>query len=139
MDRLTALIAIAHLKLRLDILKRNPYLLDTAMTPKLQGVLQSFNMLKHNLERDADEMAKRIQTADQRRQALKQTGHAALGRVDADMKDIEDFLGAMEGTNGAPLEGSSVSLDASSEPATAPDEATAAAPERLTANGVSQT
>ncbi len=135
MDRLTALVAIAHLKLRLNIIQRNPQLLDTAMTPKLQGVLQSFNMLKHSLEADADEMAKRIQTADQRRQALKQSGHAALGRVDADMKDIEDFLGAMEGSNGAPLEVSSGSSAASS--AASPD--VAAAPERLTVNGVSQT
>jgi hypothetical protein len=133
MDRLTAFVCIAHLRLRLDILKRNPHLLDTAaMTPKLQGVLQSFNLLKHNLEADADDLAKRIQDADQRRVALKQNSHAALGKVGSDMGDIEDFLGAMEGTNGAPLESSSASSPPSSD---APADA---APERLTVNGVSQ-
>jgi hypothetical protein len=117
MDRLTALVAIAHLRLRLDILKRHPHLLESAMTPKLQGVLQSFNMLKHNLEADADELATRIQDAEKRRAALKQNSHAALGRVGSDMGDIEDFLGAMEGSNGAPLESSSDTSQPSSAPA----------------------
>jgi hypothetical protein len=104
------------------------------MTPKLQGVLQSFNMLKHNLEADADELATRIQDAEKRRAALKQNSHAALGRVGSDMGDIEDFLGAMEGSNGAPLESSSDTSQPSSAPAADAPEA----PEHLTINGVSQ-
>lgn len=90
------------------------------MIPKLQGVLQSFNLLQHNLEADADDLAKRIQAADQRRLALKQNSHNALGKVGTAMGEIEDFLGAMEGSNGAPLDSSSASSAPSASPSTEP-------------------
>lgn len=133
MDRLTALVAIAHLRLRLDILKRHPHLLESAMTPKLQGVLQSFSLLKHNVEADAEKLANRVQTADSKRKQLFAGAHDTLGKLDSDMKDIEDFLGAIEGSNGGPLESSQASsVDAG---ATSQDQPQ---PERLTVNGVSQ-
>lgn len=108
-EQLNALIDGAYASLRSEHLEPE----YEPMIPKLQGVLQSFNLLQHNLEADADDLAKRIQAADQRRVALKQNSHNALGQVGTAMGEIEDFLGAMEGSNGAPLDSSSASSTAS--------------------------
>jgi hypothetical protein len=72
------------------------------MTPKLAGVAQAFSLLKHNIENDADELLQRINSANDRRQGVKDKSHTALDSANNGMKDIEDFLEAMEGTNGSP-------------------------------------
>ncbi len=79
------------------------------MTPKLAGIASAFQLLKHNLENDADALARRIAAADARRQSVVSGSHGALNAVDNNMKDIEDFLGALEGVNGAPGNESSAS------------------------------
>jgi hypothetical protein len=72
------------------------------MTPKLAGVAQAFNLLKHNIEADAEELLQRINTANDRRASVKDKSHSALDTANNGMKDIEDFLESMEGTNGSP-------------------------------------
>jgi len=72
------------------------------MNAKLSGVLQSFKMLQHDVETDAEEMAQRIMSADARRKALKTATDTAVDALHSGMQEIEDFLGAMEGNNGAP-------------------------------------
>lgn len=129
MDRLTFFVASAHLKLRLDYLRRHPELLkERMMTPKLRGALQALEMLKHDAESDADEIVARIGDLQTRRKAAKAKTHGALDQTANSLGDIEEFVGALEGSNGGPpLEGSSESsVDSGS-----------AAPEKLTTNGVS--
>jgi hypothetical protein len=130
MDRLTFFVASAHLKLRLEYLKRHPELLkERKMTPKLQGALQALEMLKHDVESDAEEIVKKVSDLQSRRKVVRDKTHGKLDAAGNSIGDIEDFVSALEGSNGAPLDNSSGSSAASG---------TAAEPEHLTVNGVSQ-
>ena len=102
MDRLTAFVAIHHMQLRLEILKRKPYLLENTMTPKLQGALQALKVLQHDVEADADELIAKAAQLQERRQAAKTKSHGALDKAGNGLGDIEDFVTALEGSNGAP-------------------------------------
>lgn len=102
MDRLTAFVAIHHMQLRLEILKRKPYLLENTMTPKLQGALQALKLLQHDVEADADEIVAKAADLQARRQAAKTKTHSALDMAGNSLGDIESFVGALEGSNGAP-------------------------------------
>jgi len=117
MDRLTAFVAIAHLKLRLDYLNRHPHLLETAMPIELKGL---------------------------RAKALKAAGHIeALNRAydsfnDAAPAHIADVSGLTDqvGQLGDDLKFAAQVLGNSV--AQSNDSETAPVPERLTTNGVSQ-
>lgn len=125
MDRLTALIAIAHLRLRLDRLARRPDLLeDTKMTPKLQGLAHAMGRLKHDIEAQADVLTARIEAAGNRGSAAFAKAHQTIADAESGIGDIESFIDSLEGANGGP------SLAGSAEPS--------AQPERLSRNGVAQ-
>lgn len=72
------------------------------MTPKLRGVRASMDKLRHALETDADKLSSRIQAADARRGAVFEASHGVLDGVERDLKEVEDFVTDMEGSNGGP-------------------------------------
>jgi hypothetical protein len=72
------------------------------MTPKMAGVLQKFNLLKHNIEADMDELSVRVDRADAQRETVKVKSHQSLDTVSTSMNDIEEFLTALDGSNGGP-------------------------------------
>jgi len=91
------------MQLRLEILKHKPHLLENAaMTPKLQGALQALKVLQHDVEADADELITKAAQLQERRQAAKTKSHSALDKAGNGLGDIEDFVSALEGSNGAP-------------------------------------
>lgn len=99
------------------------------MTPKLQGALQALEMLKHDAESDAEEIVARVADLQARRKAAKSKTHGALDKTANSLGDIEDFVSALEGSNGGPpLLESADSYAASGQ---------TAEPEKLTTNGVS--
>lgn len=127
MDRLTAFVAISHLKLRLQILARHPELIEEAMTPKLAGLTSAMAKLRHTVETEADKLTARIEGANTHSAAAFQKAHVVLDSTEKDVSEIEEFIASLAGSNGAPVG----PLDASSVPS-------AAQPEQLTVNGVSK-
>jgi hypothetical protein len=109
MDRLTAFVAIHHLKLRLDIAARHPELLEgIEMTPKLQGLASAMAKLQHGLEDRSGKLLARIETADTRSGAAFDKANSSLDETEKSMADVEAFIASLEGSNGGPtLSGSS--------------------------------
>ena len=107
MDRLTALIAISNLKLRLQYLDRHPELLGVDMTPKLQGVAAAMAKLRHGLEERSGKLLDRIDAADQRGAAAFNKAHSSLDDTERSMADVEEFIASLEGANGGPTLGDS--------------------------------
>lgn len=95
------------------------------MTPKLQGALQALKMLQHDVETDAEEIVARVNDLQTRRQSAKAKTHGTLDKAHAGIGDIEEFVSALEGSNGAPndLPGLPESSAAPSEPPAAAQEA----------------
>jgi hypothetical protein len=126
MDRLTAFVAINHLKLRLQYLSRHPELLEkTDMTPKLQGPASAMARLKHGLEDRSGKLLDRIGAADARSGVAFDKAHKQMDATEKDVAEVEAFLASLEGSNGGPtLRDSSDTSDVSQ-------------PEHLTVSGVS--
>lgn len=136
MDRLTAFVAIAHLRLRLDLAQRHPHLLEGPfdMTPKLQGIASAMGRLQHDLEVRSGKLLDRIQAAETRGSAAFAKAHKSLDATEGAMAEVETFIASLEGSNGGPIsDGSSGSSAAVSGQATIQPPA----PEQLTTNGVS--
>lgn len=129
MDRLTAFVALAHVQLRVEYLKRHPeYLEGIDMTPKLAGLTSAMAKLRHTVETEADKLTSRIEGANMHSAAAFQKAHVVLDNTEKDVTEIESFIASLEGSNGSPggpLDGSSTLSEA-------------AQPEKLTVNGVSQ-
>lgn len=118
MDRLTAFVAIAHLKLRLDLLLKYPHLLEKKKmpTPNLQGLTKAMDMLEHDLETDAGGLMNKIQQVGVRGKAAIAKGHVRVDGVASRVGQVEKFVTAIEGSNGGdPLDGSSNSSGTSSQ------------------------
>lgn len=119
MDRLTAFVAINHLRLRLNIVQKYPRLLENEKMaiPNLRGLTKAMEMLEHNLELDAGGLIAKIQTVGARGKAAITKGHTRIDNVSGRIGEVEKFVTAIEGSNGGdPLDGSSdaskVSTDA---------------------------
>lgn len=128
MDRLTALVVIAHARLRLTIVEKYPHLLSgkSEMNPKLQGVASAMAKLQHGLEERSGKLLARIDTAEQRGAAAFDKAHASLDATEKSMADVETFIASLEGSNGGdPLPDSSQSSGQ-------------VPPDKLTTNGVSR-
>ena len=115
MDRLTALIAIAQLRLRLDVLTRYPHLLEDNMTtPKLQGLAEAMKKFEHGLEDSAGKLLAKIEQVGSRGQTAIAKGHQKIDGKAALVAEIENYVTALEGANGGdPLEDSSDSSEQS--------------------------
>src|SRR5664279_2647855 len=110
MDRLTAFVAINHLRLRLDIIQKYPHLLesDAMATPKLQGLAEAMKKLEHGLEDGAGKLLAKIETVGSRGHAAIAKGHQKMDSSAAIVAEIETFVSALEGANGGdPLDDSS--------------------------------
>jgi hypothetical protein len=104
MDRLTALVAIAHAKLRIQYLERHPEILEgREMNPKFAGLAQAASKLNFNLGERSDKVLARITSASARADAAFDKVEATLDATDKAAADIEEFASALEGSNGAPF------------------------------------
>ena len=111
MDRVTALVAIAHLKLRLELLERHPQILegidmiDIKRPIELAGMRSRLARAK-KLEADIGVTGQRydrvLDKIDEQHRALQ--GHA--GELENNSAQLEQLLGTMiAGDNGAPNDG----------------------------------
>ncbi|ODM77791.1 hypothetical protein [Bradyrhizobium elkanii] len=111
MDRLTALVAIAHLKLRLELLERHPQLLeaidmiDIKRPIELAGMRSRLARAK-KLESDIGVTGQRfdrvLDKIDDQHKALQ--GHA--GELESNSAQLEQLLGTMlAADNGGPNDG----------------------------------
>ena len=105
MDQLTAMIAVAQLRLRLDLVTKFPNLLECTdmQTPKLAGVASAMAKLQHSLEDRAEKLQKRIDSQESRADQSFGNAHGHLDAVDKLLDDNDSFLGQIGG-NGAPNE-----------------------------------
>ena len=101
MDHWTAFVAIHHLKLRLEILQRNPRLIEMA-TPKLQGLAKALAMLEHNVEDGAEKLLKKIESVGDRSEAAFAKSVSKVDGIASRVAEVESFVTALEGANGAP-------------------------------------
>lgn len=115
MDRLTAFVAIAHLKLRLETLQRHPELIEMAI-PNFQGLAGAMDKLEFMLESEATKLHGDISSLGDRGLAAIGKGREKIDVVRQRIAEVETFVGRMEGTNGGPLASSAPP----SEPAVAP-------------------
>ena len=111
MDRLTALVAIAHLKLRLEMIQRNPRLLEGLHMIDIKRPIELAGMaarLKRaeKMEQDISVTGKRyddvLDAIDEKHVALK--GH--VGSLETTASQLDQVIGRMvTGSNGAPNDG----------------------------------
>lgn len=128
MDRLTALVAISHAKLRLQYLERHPEILEgLTMTPKLAGLPTALATLRHSLETQAGQLTDRANAVNDRIAKAMTKANAQMAATEQAATDIEEFANSLEGNNGGPS-----LVDSSTSSAATPP-----APEHLTVNGVS--
>jgi hypothetical protein len=107
LDRLTAFVAINHLRLRLHYLERHPELLGNEMTPKLQGVAAAMSKLRHGLEDRSGKLLDRIGAADKRGASAFDKANSSLDDTERSMAEVEEFIASIEGANGGPTLGDS--------------------------------
>jgi hypothetical protein len=110
-DRLTALVAIAHLKLRLELIQRNPEILEDLDMIDIKRPIELAGMaarLKRaeKMERDIAVTGKRyddvLDAIDEKHVALK--GH--VGSLETTATQLDQVIGLMvAGSNGAPNAG----------------------------------
>lgn len=122
MDQWTAFVALTHLKLRVEILQRNPVLLHTLLqtaqretdmaTPKLQSLSTAMAQLEHNLEFGAGKLLDKIGAVGARGDAAMTKGHVKMDGIGTRVAEVESFVAALEGANGGdPLDSSAPSSD----------------------------
>jgi hypothetical protein len=113
-DRWTAFVAIAHLKLRLEILQRHPeYLKDVEMTPTFKGLGSALSKLKYNLDLQAAPLMSDIETLSTEAPELLKQAAGEVAKTKQAVADIKDFVSGLIGDNGAPLDVSSTQSAAS--------------------------
>ena len=138
MDRLTALVALSHLKLRLQMISQHPELMETTMTPTFKGLGSALAKLSHDLDVQSQPLMADIEQLATEAPALLKQAVQRVAETKQAVSDIRDFVAGL-GSNGAPTSAGSSDTSAAPAAATAPaaDVAIAAQPEILTTNGVS--
>jgi hypothetical protein len=115
-DRLTAFVAIAHARLKLEIIERYHLLEKPMPTPKLQSLTKAMAMLEHNLEMDAEKLLTKIVDVGERGKQAFVKSHAKVDGIGTRVGDVEKYVAALEGANGGdPLDDSSTTSGGSSE------------------------
>jgi hypothetical protein len=128
MQSIDWIIAIAQLRVRLELLQRHPELLEGIdMTPKLAGLALSLATLRHSLEGQAADLMNRADAVNARIATAMTKAKAQMAVTEQAATDIEEFANSLEGANGGP------SLSDSSDTSGQSQE-----PERLSVNGVAQ-
>lgn len=83
-------------------------------TPKLQSLSTAMAQLEHNLEFGAGKLLDKIGAVGARGDAAMTKGHAKIDGIGTRVAEVESFVAALEGANGAdPLDGSQVSATTS--------------------------
>ena len=117
MDYITALVSIAHLRLRLTILERHPEFLTKMATPKLQGLAKAMAMLEHNMEDGAGKLLAKIESVGARGEAALAKGHTKIDGIAGRVAEVEEFVTALEGANGGdPLDDSASTSEIGAQP-----------------------
>lgn len=126
MDRLTFFVASAHLKLRLERLKRYPELVENIpMIPKFAGLARAMGVMRHDLEAQAEGLMNDItSTTSDAKDAFGQA-KAEVAKAKAAVSDVKAFVAELQGSNGGPTSSDSSGSSDQSQP------------EKLTTNGVS--
>lgn len=129
MDRLTAFVAISHVKLRIKLLERHPEILEAIeMTPNFKGFGAALAKFKHDLDMQSVDAMNEMSSLGSRASVAMSKVKAKVAETKAAVEEIEAFV-ADEGSNGGPtLSDSSDTSAAQSQPV---------AVEHLTVNGVS--
>jgi len=73
------------------------------MTPKLSRLDMRLRDLKSKVDHRADELLERVDRAESRSDAAFDKAHHSLDKHEADLREIEDFVGQVD--NGGPLTG----------------------------------
>jgi hypothetical protein len=113
-DGLTFLITIAHLRLRLERLRRQRTRNSMAI-PNFAGLVNAMDLLEHELEAEATKLHQDIVSVKTRGLDAIGKGRDKLAGVRARVAQVETFVNKLEGSNGGPLSSSSTSSDASSQ------------------------
>lgn len=126
MDRLTAFVALAHVQLRVEYLKRHPEMLEGIdMTPNFKGFGAALAKFKHDLDMQSVDAMSEMSSLGSRASAAMGKVKAKVAETRLAVEEIEAFV-ADEGSNGGPtLSDSSATSDQSH-------------PEQLTVNGISK-
>jgi hypothetical protein len=126
MDRLTALIALAHVKLRAEYIQRHPEILESLpMVPKFAGLSQALGLMRHELETQAQDLMNDItSTTAEAKDAFGQA-RQEVGKAKAAVADVKAFVADLKGGNGGPT---------SSDSSGSSDQSQL---EKLTTNGIS--
>lgn len=148
MDRLTAFVAISHLKLRLQYLSQHPELLE--------GIMDKRPPLTIPRPVELAGMRSRVMRAQQQQKSLAKTGeeydavmdgideaHAAITGHVGDLTGVMSQLrstieGMVEKSNGGPIDGESDGRQLPSDQGGEGVESQSPQPEQLTVNGVSK-
>src|SRR5258708_20784378 len=122
MDRLTAFVAISHLKLRLQYLSRHPELIkETSMTPTFKGLGSALAKLKHDLDLQAQPLMADIESLASEAPELLKQAQQEVAKTKQAVTDIKDFVSGLIGSNGGPtLTDSSATSGPSAAPPPAP-------------------
>ena len=140
MDYPEALVALAHMKLRLERLTRNPSLIEEyphMAIPNFQGLGQAMDLLEHSLETEAVKLHGEITSIGNRGLAAIGKGREKVNTIKARVAEVESFVSKLEGSNGSPLD-SSASGSAPvtpAPPAAAPEPGPNGGPRILNSNG----
>src|ERR1700676_3071273 len=119
MDRLTAFVAISHLKLRLQYLSRHPELIkETSMTPTFKGLGGALAKLKHDLDLQAQPLMADIESLASEAPGLLKQAVQEVAKTKQAVADIKDFVSGLLESNGGPtLTDSSAMSGGSAAPA----------------------
>ena len=121
MDRLTALVAIAHLKLRLEVIQRHPDILEGLTMIDIRRPIELAGMaarLKRaeKMEKDIGVTGRRydsvLDAIDEKHAALK--GH--VGSLETTATQLDQVIGSMiAASNGGPNDGDEFSADSKTD------------------------
>jgi hypothetical protein len=123
-DRVTALVAIAHLKLRLEVIQRHPeiledlHMIDIKRPIELAGMrsrLQRARKLETDLAVTGQRYDQVLNEIDEQHASLK--GH--VGALENEKSQLDQVLGAMiAGSNGGPNDGEASSTGSTGDAGT---------------------
>src|SRR6202790_2672555 len=115
MDRLTAFVAISHLKLRLQYLSRHPELIkETSMTPTFKGLGGALAKLKHDLDLQAQPLMADIESLASEAPGLLKQAVQEVAKTKQAVADIKDYVSGLLESNGGPILTASPPMSAAS-------------------------
>jgi len=112
MDRLTALVAIAHLRLRLEIIERHPELLEQDMTLKIKKPIELAGLKSRMIRAEGQERAivglgKRYDDVQDGIDELIGAHAEHVGELEHYEGELRRKIEGMVGSNGDPTDGQS--------------------------------